>query len=104
MKARDIIVIGTSAGGFSALRKLLRQLPPNLPATVFIVQHTSSGYSSNLPALLERAGNLKVSHPKDGERIRQSHVYLAPPDHHLIIEDGHMRLSQGPRRISRDLR
>lgn len=69
MKARDIIVIGTSAGGLSALKKLLCQLPPDLPATVFIVQHMSSPHSSKLPDFLERAGNLKVSHPKGWREI-----------------------------------
>jgi two-component system chemotaxis response regulator CheB len=97
MNARDIIVIGTSAGGFSALRSLLHQLPPDLPATIVIVQHMSSLHSSNLPALLQRAGNLKVSHPTDGERFVKNHVYVAPPDRHLMIEDGHIRLSQGPK-------
>lgn len=97
MKARDIIVIGTSAGGLSALKKLVLQLPPDLPATIFIVQHMSPAQRSNLPALLERAGKLKVSHPVDGERFLKGHVYVAPPDHHLILEDGHIRLSQGPK-------
>ena len=97
MKARDIIVVGTSAGGLSALKNLVRELPPDLPATVFIVQHLSPSHSSVLPALLERAGKLKVSYPLDGERFIKSHVYVAPPDHHLIIEDGHIRLSQGPK-------
>ena len=96
MNARDIIVIGTSAGDISALKKLIRELPPDLPATLFIVQHISP-HSSKLPALLERAGNLRVSHPRDGERFVKSHIYIAPPDHHLIIEDGHIRLSQGPK-------
>lgn len=97
MKARDIIVIGTSAGGFAALKILLRQLPPDLPATIFIVRHISPSHPNNLPALLERAGNLKVSYAMDGERFMKSHVYIAPPDHHLIIDDDHMRLSQGPK-------
>jgi len=97
MKARDIIVIGTSAGGLSALKTLLLQLPPDLPATIFIVQHMSPVQRSNLPALLERAGKLKVSHPVDGERFLKGHVYIAPPDHHLILEDSHIRLSQGPK-------
>ena len=97
MKARDIIVIGTSAGGLSALKRLLCQLPPDLPATIFVVQHLSPTHYSNLPGILERAGNLKVSHPLDGEQFVKSHVYVAPPDHHLIIEQGHIRLSQGPK-------
>lgn len=97
MKARDIIVIGTSAGGFTALKNLLSQLPPDLPATIFIVRHISPGHANKLPALLERAGNLKVSYARDGERFIKNHVYVAPPDHHLIIEDGHIRLSQGPK-------
>jgi two-component system chemotaxis response regulator CheB len=54
MKARDIVVIGTSAGGLSALKKLLAQLPPDLPATILIVQHLSPAHSSNL----ERLGEL----------------------------------------------
>lgn len=97
MRARDIIVIGASAGGLSALKTLIRELPPDLPATVFIVQHLSSSYRSNLPALLERAGNLRVSHAKHRERFVKSHVYIAPPDYHLILEDGAIRLSQGPK-------
>ena len=97
MKARDIIVIGTSAGGLSALTKLLRQLPPDLPATIFVVQHMSSAHRSYLPALLERAGSLRVSQARHGERFVKSHVYIAPPDHHLIVEDGTIHLSQGPK-------
>ena len=77
MKARDIIVVGTSAGGLSALKNLVRELPPDLPATVFIVQHLSPSHSSVLPALLERAGKLKVSYPLDGERFIKSHVYVS---------------------------
>jgi two-component system, chemotaxis family, protein-glutamate methylesterase/glutaminase len=79
MKARDIIVIGASAGGLVALRRLMSQLPPILPATVFIVQHLASAFRSNLAILLERAGKLKVSQAVDGERFVQGHVYVAPP-------------------------
>ena len=53
MKPRDIIVIGTSAGGFSALKKLLPQLPPDLPATIFVVQHLRSAVEkSTLPRIV----------------------------------------------------
>ena len=44
--------------------------------------------------VIEKAGNLKVSHPRDGERFVKSHIYIAPPDHHLIIEDSMVRLSR----------
>lgn len=97
MKTRDIIVIGTSGGGLTALRELVRELPRDLPAAVFIVQHVDPLTPSVLPSLLQQNGQLEVTHATDGEEIRNSHIYVAPPDHHLMVEDGHVRLSQGPK-------
>jgi two-component system, chemotaxis family, protein-glutamate methylesterase/glutaminase len=101
MANRDVVVIGTSAGGIEALQQLLGGLPADFGASVLVVLHTSvhgSSRSSLLPAVLGRSANLPVVHPKDGERIEKGRVYIAPPDFHMVVEPGGMlRVIQGPR-------
>ncbi|HKY26756.1 MAG TPA: chemotaxis protein CheB [Pyrinomonadaceae bacterium] len=97
MNARDIIVIGASAGALDALRKVISELPFDLRATVFVVRHTIASAESLLPEILERAGRLKATHPDDGERFKPGHIYCAPPDRHMLIEDGCVRLTRGPK-------
>lgn len=94
---RDLIVVGASAGGIEALQTLLGGLPRDLDAAVLVVLHTSGRGRSLLPQILNRASLLPVSHPQDGERLEQGHIYVAPPDFHLLVEDGRMRVLQGPR-------
>ncbi len=95
MQGHDIIVIGASAGGVEALPKLLGKLPKNLPASVFVVLHISYSAIGFLPNILSRSGGLKADHASGGEVIRQGKIYVAPPDHHLLIERGRMLLSHG---------
>ncbi len=97
MQQRDVIVIGASAGGVEALATLARGLPADLPAAVFIVLHLPPDAHSNLPAILDRVGPLPVSHAVDGAAIHPGRLYVAPPNHHLTLEGGQMRLSVGPR-------
>ena len=97
MNARDIIVIGASAGGLNPLRTVVSALPANLPATVFIVRHIGASSGSLLPEILERAGCLKATHACDGEQFKPGHIYCAPPDHHMMIEDQCVRLTRGPK-------
>ncbi|HKY41820.1 MAG TPA: chemotaxis protein CheB [Pyrinomonadaceae bacterium] len=97
MATRDTIVIGASAGGVQALTKLVGALPPNLPAAVFIVLHIRPDAPSLLPSILSRESKLKVTHPVDGEEIKRGRVYVAPPDHHLLLEPGYVRLVHGPK-------
>ena len=97
MGTRDTIVIGASAGGVQALRTLVQDLPADLPAAVFIVLHVSPIVPSLLPSIIGRESALKVAHAEDSERIRRGRVYVAPPDQHLIIEDGYVRLVHGPK-------
>lgn len=94
---RDLIVMGASAGGLEALQQIVRGLPPELPASVLIVLHTSAHSGSLLPHILGRAGALPVSHPQDGDELRHGHVYIAPPDRHLLVDDNRVRVLQGPR-------
>jgi two-component system chemotaxis response regulator CheB len=98
MPTRDTIVIGASAGGLDAVRKVVKSLPRNLPAAVFIVIHTSPEGPGLLPDILARLGTLPATTARDRERIVRGHIYVAPADFHLLVSnDGHIRLSHGPR-------
>jgi two-component system, chemotaxis family, protein-glutamate methylesterase/glutaminase len=95
---RDLIVIGTSTGGVEALSKVVSELPSGFPATIFVVCHIPAGYRSILPEILSRSGPLLAIHPTDGEPFYPGHVYVAPPDRHLLLgPDGRMRLSREAR-------
>ena len=94
---RDIIVIGASAGGVEALSQLARHLPADLPAAVFVVLHVPPYSPGLLPRILSRSRTLPASHPADGEAIRNGRITIAPPDHHLLLEGGRIRLTRGPR-------
>jgi len=94
---RNIIVIGCSVGGVEALQAIAAGLPRDFPAAIFAVLHLAPQTHSVLPEILNRAGPLPAKHPTDGEQIRVGHIYVAPPDRHLIIEDGKVVLSRGPK-------
>jgi two-component system, chemotaxis family, protein-glutamate methylesterase/glutaminase len=94
--SRDLVVVGASAGGVEALIRVVSQLPPTFPAAMLVVLHTPAKTPSNLPAILARAGPLPTAHARDGEPIEPGRILVAPPDRHLIVQDGHVRLSSGP--------
>jgi two-component system, chemotaxis family, protein-glutamate methylesterase/glutaminase len=91
-----IIAIGASMGGVDALQRLTAELPRDLPAAICVVQHIGR-YTSQLPELLSRSGSLPALHARRGDAIRPGHIYVAPPDHHLLLNNGHIRLTRGPR-------
>jgi two-component system chemotaxis response regulator CheB len=92
-----VVVAGASAGGVEALVGLVRSFPVSFPHTVLGVLHVSPTGTSVLPAILGRACALPVSVPDDGEELLGGHVYVAPPDRHLVVDGSRMRLSQAPR-------
>jgi two-component system, chemotaxis family, protein-glutamate methylesterase/glutaminase len=92
---RDIVVVGASAGGVEALSALFWDMPPNLPISFFVVLHRSPHSRSWLPSILGRTARLPAEHPRDGEKIRPGRIYVAPPDFHLILGEGVVRLSRG---------
>jgi two-component system chemotaxis response regulator CheB len=94
---RDIVVIGGSAGGVPALIDVLAPLPRDFPAAIFVVLHTAAEGGGMLSAVLERHGVENVTYAVEAEPIRHGHVYLAPPDHHLLINRDLMRVARGPR-------
>ncbi|NEU99535.1 chemotaxis protein CheB [Bradyrhizobium uaiense] len=97
MTNRDVLAIGTSAGGFEALRFLAGEFSRDFPASVVVTIHLSSQFRSELDAILTQAGPLPASFAVDGERLERSRLYIAPAERHLILESGHLRLGSGPR-------
>jgi two-component system chemotaxis response regulator CheB len=96
MPMKDIIVIGASAGGVDALQRLCGALPADLPACVFVAQHLSPSARSMLPQLLDRVGPLRAVAPVDGQAFEPGHIYVAGPDHHLLLRDGKVLMRRGP--------
>jgi two-component system, chemotaxis family, protein-glutamate methylesterase/glutaminase len=97
MANRDILAIGTSAGGFNALRLLAREFPRDLPATVLVVIHLPAGIESHLDAVLTQSGPLTASFARNGETMERGRIYIAPPACHLLVDDDRLRLGDGPR-------
>ena len=96
-RGQAVVIAGASAGGVEALVHLVSSLPADFPHAMLIVLHVSPSGTSVLPAILARACPLPVCAPADGEELSPGHVYVAPPDSHLVVEDSHLRLSQAPR-------
>jgi len=92
-----LIVIGASAGGVEALSQLAAALPPDLPASILVVVHFPAHATSMLPAILQRQGRLPAVQPNDGTALRHGVIYVAPPNHHMLVGEGNVRLTRGPR-------
>jgi two-component system chemotaxis response regulator CheB len=91
-----IVVIGGSAGSLEPLQRIARDLPSDFAAAVFITTHTPSDTVSALPHLLGRSGALFATHAIDRAPIAPGSIIIAPPDHHLVLADGVMRVIDGP--------
>jgi two-component system chemotaxis response regulator CheB len=93
----DITVIGGSAGSIGVVRQLLRDLPVDYPAAVFVVIHLAPDSPSVLADILQRASALPVSFARQNAPVRLGTVTVAPPDRHLILEGHRAVLSHRPR-------
>jgi two-component system chemotaxis response regulator CheB len=94
---KHIVVIGTSAGGVNALMQLASRLPLNFSAPIFVVLHIHAAFVSYLPELLNRQSQLIALHPVDGQTIQSGHIYIAPPNLHMILSDHKIYLRFGPK-------
>jgi len=96
VKPRRLVVLGASAGGVTALLSLCARLPRGFPAPVLIVLHIGAN-PSVLPSLLAAHGNNPSVHAEDGQPLEDGMLYVAPPDHHMLVVDGRIQLSHGPK-------
>jgi two-component system, chemotaxis family, protein-glutamate methylesterase/glutaminase len=93
----NIVVIGASAGGLGPLREIVKALPGDLKAAIFVVMHLSPLAPSFLSSILGAGAEMEVLAAVDGQRIQPSTIYVARPDRHLLIEPGYIRLTRGPK-------
>ena len=97
-----LVVMGASLGGFHALEILLGDLPRDFPLPIAVVQHRSSDSDELLPTLLARKSRLPVVEAEDKQHIMPGHIYVAPANYHLLVEEGHFALStEGPVQFAR---
>jgi two-component system chemotaxis response regulator CheB len=97
MPGKDIIVIGASAGGIDAVRAIVAGLPAGFGGSVFVVVHTAANAPGVLDVIINNAGPLSAVMAEHGERITPGRIYVARPDHHLIVEPGRVCLTRGPK-------
>jgi len=97
-KGRNIIVIGTSAGGLDALDELVGELAADIPASIFIVQHMAP--ENTAEALLHRLGRHRAFDcrlARDGETFESGRIYIAPADYHLLVKEKTLLVTKGAR-------
>lgn len=93
-----LVVIGASAGGMAALKKLVAQIPQDFPAPVFIVNHMSADISGEaLVKVLNDSGDLACVHPHDEQAFETGNIYLAPSDQHMLIVKDKILVTKGAR-------
>lgn len=91
----SVVALASSAGGVTALGKVLSGLPGDLPVPVLVVQHLDPRHETVLNDILARRTRLTVRLAEDGETARPGVVYLAPPNRHLLVEgDGRLALTE----------
>jgi two-component system, chemotaxis family, protein-glutamate methylesterase/glutaminase len=102
-RPRHVVALAASAGGLSALSRVLSSLSPGFPAPILVVQHLDPEHRSWMAEILGRRTGLRVEQVQGGERLAAGSVYLAPPGHHLLVAaDGELSLSDAARvRFSR---
>ena len=97
-RARDIIVLGASAGGIRAVMEILAKFPADLPATVGVVIHRGASSTADWSDVLGMRTRIRVVEPAHGERLSRSVVYVAPPDCHMVVDSERVLLDRGPKR------
>jgi two-component system, chemotaxis family, protein-glutamate methylesterase/glutaminase len=97
-RARDVVVVAASAGGFQPVQAITAALPADLPAGIAVVLHRGAHAQANvLASILQRASRLRVVEPHDGDPFEHGALYLAPMDQHLVLHEGRFFRSRGPR-------
>lgn len=97
-RARDVIVLGASAGGIEAVMEILACFPDDLPAVVGVVIHRGASSLSDWSYVLGLKSHIRVIEPAHGERLSRGVVYIAPPDSHMLLDHERVVLDHGPKR------
>jgi two-component system chemotaxis response regulator CheB len=97
MPKKNIVVMGGSTGSFDVFKRVARDLPEDLDAAVFIVWHMSPNIRGILPEILNNMGPLPAKEAEDGEAMKRGMIYVARPDHHLLLENSYVRVTRGPK-------
>lgn len=97
MSGHDIVTLGASSGGLEALKTFFESVAPALPVSFFVASHVPGHHRSHLPQILEQCGPYRAGFAEHGAEIRPGYIHIAPPDLHLMFDDGRIRLSAGPR-------
>ncbi|MGN6492021.1 MAG: chemotaxis protein CheB [Agriterribacter sp.] len=92
-----IIVMGGSSGSFEAFKTIVKNLPPDFETPLFLVWHMGPDTMGVLPRVLTNLNTIPATHASDNEPIMRNRIYIAPPDHHLLIEEGRVRTTRGPK-------
>lgn len=93
---RGVVAIGASAGGVEALTKLASCLHEDTPYPILVVLHLPARAPSVLARIIDRSGPLPAMSATHGAGLEAGHIYVAVPDHHLLVDDGHVALAEGP--------
>jgi len=96
-RARCLIVIGASAGGIEPLGKIIQGVPADLPAAICAVVHIPPTRDSLIDQVIGRRAQLPTRKAYSGMKLEEGRVYVAPPDRHLWVDDGRLRLLYGPK-------
>jgi two-component system, chemotaxis family, protein-glutamate methylesterase/glutaminase len=96
MANRDVLAIGTSAGGVEALSFLAKSFRPDFPAAVLVTIHLPTQFRSPLDEILSHAGPLPAAFANNGQAMKKARIYIAPPGSHLIVDGDRLLLGVGP--------
>jgi two-component system chemotaxis response regulator CheB len=91
-----IVVVAASAGGHDPMFQIIGALPFPCTAAILVVMHIGP-HPSILPDLLASRGKHPVAFPQDGTSIEPGHIYVAPPDHHMLVQTNAIRLARSPK-------
>jgi two-component system chemotaxis response regulator CheB len=98
---RRIVALGASTGGPAAIVEILRALPAPFPLPVLVVMHIGEPFASAFAEWLDGQTNHRVEYARDGQRVTgAAQVVLAPPDRHLVVDEGILRLTTDAARHS----
>jgi len=98
----EVVALGASTGGPAAVVEILRALPPTYPLPVLLVMHIGEPFGAAFAEWLDGQTSLRVAYARDGESLGSIHnrVVMAPPDRHLLVRQGRLRLTTDPERHS----